>query len=239
MRPRALLLGGLLSTVLAMSVSGIALAGPDAQIFIHDDTDTEPVVGGTITVCEFHLQVEPGSDAHETGTWRIDDTAGSTVLSGEYETIGNEGDRIPDTGSFSLAEGSYTLFWDSEPIDRSHQEKDFVVDCGGVAPTASPTTSPTASPTASPNTGGPGGTAAPTGAALPTTGANVGGGGSTITLPPTDASVGPAPAPAESGSAWSIAIVLGAVALIAFLATPRTTARRPVRVDRERGERGS
>jgi hypothetical protein len=223
MKPRVVLLGAAMAAILAMSVSGVALAGPDAVIFIYDDTNTEPVVGGTITVCAFHLQVEPGTDDHETGTWRIDDANGDTVLSGEYETTGSQGDRIPDAGSFTLPEGRYTLFWDSEQIDRSHREKDFVVDCGGVSPTASPTG----------GGGAPGGGGvAPTGEALPTTGVNApGAGASNLTLPPTDASVAPQPASTDTGHEWSIALVLGVVATTAFLLTPRTVRVRRV-VDR-------
>jgi hypothetical protein len=214
MGARALLVSGLLAAGLTMSMAGIVIAGPDSEIRIEDPTGNEPVVGGTITVCEFHLAAVAGSDDHETGTWEIRDAGGGTVLSGDYETFAGQPDRIPDTGEFTLAAGSYVLLWDSESIDRSHREKAFDVECGaGVAPTASPSPTPT-----------------PPGAVLPTTGANPGGGAPDVTLPPTDAGFD-ATGTQDNGTVWSIALVLSAIALIVFLATPRVTRRpRTIRV---------
>jgi hypothetical protein len=225
MGARALLVSGLLAAGLTMSMAGIVIAGPDSEIRIEDPTGNEPVVGGTITVCEFHLVAVPGADDHETGTWEIRDAGGGAVMSGAYETSAGQPDRIPDSGEVTLAAGSYVLLWDSEPIDRSHQEKPFVVECGGAgAPTASPSPTPTPTPT-----GGGGGV-------LPTSGVNPGAGQPEVTLPPTDARFD-ARVAQNNGSAGSIALVLAAIALVVFLATPRVSHRPrtvPIRNNRER-----
>jgi hypothetical protein len=222
---RALLVSGLLAAGLVMSTAGIVIAGPDADIRIEDPTGNEPIVGGTITVCEFHLVAIPGSDDHETGTWEIRDTGGGTVMNGDYETLAGQPDRVPDTGEFSLPEGSYMLAWDSEPIDRSHREKPFVVECGGVAPTASPSPAPTG--TASPSPTGTGGG----GGVLPTSGVNPTGGAPEVTLPPTDSGSSKDGASAPQSGAWSLAAALAVVAVLVFLATPRRVARTR-RIDR-------
>jgi hypothetical protein len=210
--PRRLLVSGFLATGLLISTAAVVVAGPDAEMAIQDPSGNEPVVGGTITVCEFHLVALPGSDEHETGTWRIHSSDGGTVRSGAYETAAGQPDRIPDTGQWSLAEGSYLLEWDSEPIDdRSRSEKAFLVACGGAGGVA------------------PSGGVAPTGEALPTTGLKQDRGAVEVTLPPTDAA--PAiPAGGDPGSGpWVVLLALGLVGALALMATPRRVARMPAK----------
>jgi hypothetical protein len=219
MRARAILAGGSLAAALLLSAAAITSAAqPDTQFFVYEgETQTEPIVGGTITVCTFHLEAIPaGTDDHETGNWEIRATGGNIVLSGEYETTGSTGDRIPDTGTFSLADGSYQLLWDSEPIDTSHWTKAFDVACGGaVAPTATPP-----------------GAVAPTGTALPTTGVNPTG-AAAVTLPPTDEDMATRPAAYEHSGTWLVAVSLGVLSALVLLASPRMGTR-PRRIDRDR-----
>lgn len=214
MSARVLRTGGVLSLVLTFLLAA-PVAAADTQFLIHDDdTEVEPVVGGVITVCTFHLHAVPtGTDDHETGTWEIRAPGGSVVLSGDYETIGTQDDRIPDTGTMSLPDGNYTLFWDDEsPIDDSHGEKALAVVCGGGGPTASP------SPTPSGGGGGGGG------GVLPTTGVNPGTGGAIPTLPPTDA-LGPTPAAAGGQLALAVSIVLVGISVAVYLLSPRRRVR--------------
>jgi hypothetical protein len=137
---------------------------------------------------------------------------------------------------FTLPEGDYNLWWDDEPFaPGSHLEKDFAVVCGGSQPTPSPnptpgnpTPSPAPTSSAAPT---PSGSAAPTastgptasatqpgGSVLPTTGTSA---SADVTLPPTDGGVIPTSTAKADSSAWPVAIVLGVLALVAFLLTPR------------------
>jgi hypothetical protein len=234
MRIRMVLASGLVAVGLFSAAATTIAAAPDTQFFVYEgNTQTEPLVGGTITVCTFHLEAIPsGSDDHETGNWEIVAVGGGVVLSGEYETVGSVGDRIPDVGTMSLADGAYRLRWDSEPIDTSHWSKEFAVVCpGGGTPspaptstasptgtaTATPTSTPTATPVAPP-------AIAPTGEALPTTGANPAGGAGPIdiTLPPTDAAATPARARTTDDTTWMVVLFLGLLSTIVFLGTPAT-----------------
>jgi len=220
MRRRGVLAGTLIIVALSWAFTGVALASHhiDTGILVHSgSTEVEPVVGGVITVCDFHLHgVIDGDDpdGHEKGFWRITDTdaGGTVVLDGQFDVFETAPDRIPDSGTFTLPEGNYNLWWDHEPFvpGGSHREKDFRVVCGG-APTATASSAPT-------------GSAAPTGSSAPTGSANPTGG--TITLPPTDGGLGAARAAHTESSVWPIAIVLGGVAGLAFLLTPRPSGTR-------------
>jgi hypothetical protein len=242
MSRRAAFAGILATAALILGLSGVAVASShiDTGILVHDgDTEVEPVVGGVITVCDFHLHaVIDGDDpdGHENGFWRITDTGagGALVLDGQFDASETAPDRIPDSGTYSLPEGNYNLWWDHEPFvpGGSHREKDFAVVCPAGTPTPAPTGS--VGPTASPGPTGspaPTGSAAPTassstpgGSVLPTTGASPGGGAG-VTLPPTDTAIAASRATTGDSSVAPIAIALGLLAGLAFLLTPR-----PVRV---------
>jgi hypothetical protein len=207
----------------------------DTNLEVRDPaTDSEPVEGGVITVCEFYLAAYIDGDdpnGHESGFFQITDANGDVVLDGEWVAdVDDPPDRIPDSGSFTLPEGTYNLWWDHEPFvpGGSHREKDFAVVCDE-QPTASPNPTGSPAPTAT-ATGSVAPTASasqPGGSVLPTTGAT---GSVDITLPPTDG--GPANGGTRAGdsAAWPIALLLGVVAGFAFLLTPRRArASNPVR----------
>jgi hypothetical protein len=265
MSRRATVSAGLAAIALLWALSGAAVAKDrDTDIFIHaGDTEVEPVVGGVITVCAFHLLAVPRGtdpDGHETGFWRITNLAtGAVALEGQYEVTDPDPQRIPDSGLFALPEGMYNLWWDDEPFaPGSHLEKDFAVDCPSGQPTPSPTPSPAPTRSAAPTPSGsatptqsaaptPSGSAAPTpsGSAAPTpsgtapggsvlpTTGNSIGGGGGVTLPPTDQEAAVASQAPAESSAWPFAIALAIVAGIAFLLTPRR-APSPTRVKRPR-----
>jgi hypothetical protein len=225
MSQRATVAACLATVALLWGFAGVALASHiDVGILVHDgNSEVEPVVGGVITVCDFHLHgVIDGDDpdGHENGFWRITDTdaGGALVLDGAFDVRDTAPDRIPDSGTFTLPEGHYNLWWDHEPFvpGGSHREKDFAVDCPSGQPTPTPTGSaaPTQSAAPTPSSTAPGG------GVLPTTG-NSAGGGAGVTLPPTDQEVAVTSEQQAETSAWPFAIALAVVAGVAFLLTPR------------------
>jgi hypothetical protein len=237
MSRRGAVAGLLAAVALLWGLSGVAVASHhiDTGILVHaGDTEVEPVVGGVITVCAFHLHaVIDGDDpdGHERGFWRITNAAGTVVQEGEFDAFLSAPDRIPDSGTLSLPNGTYNLWWDHEVFvpGGSHREKDFAVVCDQGAPTPTPTGAPTSTPTGAPTptatgsaqptqSGNPGPTASQTGGVLPTEDTSP---SADLTLPPTDAALAAARAANADSSVWPIAIGLGIVAGLALLLTPR------------------
>jgi hypothetical protein len=207
-------------------------AGNNGTVKIHEgSTETEPMVQNEPQVCAFHLHFF-FADPTQTGTWEIRDWApgdkGDVVLSGTYDTSGDGIDRRPTTGTFSLADGHYKLFW----VGRNEQNlkhKTFWVEC------ASPTTSPTVAPSESVAPSGsvaptesvaPSGSVAPTassstnpsGDVLPATGTP-----STYVLPPTDTADAGA---AGAVNAWIVILLVGIGTVAMFLTSTVALKRR-------------
>ena len=190
-------------------------------------------------VCTFHLHFF-FADPEQAGTWEIQEWApgdkGTVVLEGQYDTAGDGEDRQPETGVYELPDGHYKLFWDGDLDTGKHDKmKVFWVDCGegqGVQPTPTEATQPTPLET-QPNETQPNETQpAASGSELPiggTTGSSpgtdlaAGGGGVSVTPPPTDtADV----AQAQTQATWPIVLLI--IATIIVTATFLT----PVKRDR-------
>lgn len=122
---RSALIGALLGSALVVAFPAVAAANiPDADISVRDG-DTGDAAN---TVCEFYLHVT--ADQDEDGHWEIWKADGSErVDSGEYSVTADSDDRIPDEGTMSLSDGDYQVRWDDEPVDDSHKQNNFTVDC--------------------------------------------------------------------------------------------------------------
>jgi hypothetical protein len=115
----------------------------------------------------------------QSGEWHIEVWApgdkGVLALSGSYDTAGDGEDRQPASGTYSLPNGHYKLFWDGDE-GKHDKQKVFWVDCPAASPTTSPSPTPTpaATPTPTPSptptpTPSPTPVATPTPTPLPTT----------------------------------------------------------------------
>jgi hypothetical protein len=182
----------LLGLMAAVLLAAYAATGPSASahqdapgnngtVKIHDGAgEPQPSeVRNEPHVCTFHLHFY-FADPEQSGTWEIQEWAptgekGTVVLNGTYDTAGDGEDRQPETGTYSLPDGHYKLFWDGDLDTGKHDKmKVFWVDCAPVAETPSPTGSelPEESGSASPSetaTATPTETASatPTGSELP------------------------------------------------------------------------
>jgi hypothetical protein len=230
-----------LAALLVAALGPIALAaqpdevpGNNGTVKIHEGAG-EPAseVRNEPHVCTFHLHFF-FADAGDSGTWEIQewspgDKGEPSGLSGTYMTDANGEDRDPDSGTYSLPDGHYKLFWDGDLDTNKHDKhKVFWVDCeaqggdvppppgggnggGGGGPPEGEVL-PTEGVAPTPPSGG----GAPTQGAAPTGG--VAGAAATprTTLPPTDTADQP-----TSGSAglWATLLLLIAVITTVSLVT--------------------
>ncbi|MGI8658374.1 MAG: prealbumin-like fold domain-containing protein [Candidatus Limnocylindria bacterium] len=131
-------------------------AGNNGTVKIHEGaSEDEPIVANEPQVCTFHLHFFFGDDV-QSGDWWIKSWPptgdGTVVLAGSYDATGGE-DRQPETGTYSLPDGHYKLFWEGatnpgEQLNIKH--KVFWVTCGEDEGEATPTPTPTATPTPKP-----------------------------------------------------------------------------------------
>jgi hypothetical protein len=129
--------------------AGGALA---SEIFSHVAVFNADGTPAGATVCDFYVEFS-AVEGGESGDWELRDSGGAVVEHGTYSVTGSAVDRVPDTGTFSLPNGTYKLVWDNEsPIDTSKMTLDIVVECA--APTATPTATPTEAPTFSEDVSG-------------------------------------------------------------------------------------
>lgn len=129
--------------------------GNNGTVKIHEGaTEEEPLVANDPHVCTFHLHFFFGDDV-QSGDWWIEEWApgeekGTVVLSGTYDAAGGE-DRDPDSGTHSLPDGHYKLFWEGAENPGGQlniKHKVFWVDCepgGGEEGNADVTVSKSAS----------------------------------------------------------------------------------------------
>jgi len=185
-------------------------------------------------VCTFHLHFF-FADPEQAGTWEIQKWApgakGTVVLAGNYDTAGDGEDRQPESGAYGLPDGHYKLFWDGDLDTGKHDKmKVFWVDCGeggGVQPTPTEATQPTPRETQPSETQPSETQPTASGSELPiggTTGSSpgsdiaAGGGGVSVTPPPTDtADV----EQAQTQASWPIVLLIIATIIVsASLLTP-------------------
>ena len=123
---RRLLLPPIAAATLVLGVAGTAFAGtPDATVSVFNEDDTP----AGDAVCAFYFEFNP-LPGGETGSWELRDAGDAVVEHGAYSVTASDGDREPDSGTFSLDNGTYTLVWDSEtPIDKSNRQLQIVVSC--------------------------------------------------------------------------------------------------------------
>jgi hypothetical protein len=137
-----------------MGVAAKDTPGNNGTVKIHDGAD-EPKseTRNEPKVCKFHLHFFFGDD-EQSGTWEIQRWApgpkGQVVLAGTYSTDGDGEDRQPRTGTYSLADGEYKLFWDGD-TGKNDKKKVFRVECDqeSNSPSNSPSKSPKPSHSAS------------------------------------------------------------------------------------------
>ena len=123
---RRLILPPIAAASLLVAAAGSALAAsPDATVSVFNADGTP----AGATVCEFYVEFNPVAGG-EDGTWELWDDASNVVDDGSYSVTASTGDRVPDSGAWALANGTYTLAWDSEDqIDSSRSEAEIVVMC--------------------------------------------------------------------------------------------------------------
>ena len=228
-RSRRLLRASAIATLLALAVSGTALAGdPSAEFLLHAGTTHQEPGGDPPTVCDFHLHASV-SGSGESGHWEIWTGDGSELVeAGTYDASPGADDVIPDSGSMTLDDGDYQLRWDDEPIDNSRDEIDFTVDCPEATATPSPTPTPTPTGGAAGETGTPVPTATAT--ATPAGGVLAETGTPRITLPPTDSTASAATSSSSNALGLAAILLLGSTALLVAV-RPATAA---IRVRRRR-----
>ena len=136
---RRLVLPPIAAASLFVAAAGTALAGtPDATVSVFNGDGTP----AGATVCDFYLQFNPVAGG-ETGSWQLRDSSNAVVESGDYAVTATDADREPDSGVFSLANGTYQLRWDDEtPIDSSRMELTIVVQCAAATSTPEITLAP-------------------------------------------------------------------------------------------------
>ena len=155
---RRIFLPPVAAALLGFVAAGTALAGTPTGTVSVFNADGTPAGA---TVCDFYVVFNPVAGG-EDGTWRLRNASLGAVAEGDYHITATESDREPDTGTFSVPNGTYKFLWDSEPaIDSSHLEITIVVSCEA-GPTETPfqsvaeiTDVPTTVPTSHP-TGGVG-----------------------------------------------------------------------------------
>ena len=230
----------LAAALLGLSAAAV-LAGPESgvDVVVHDGTTESVAPGDPPTACTFHLHFT--ASAATTGAFEIrkGDEDGNDVASGEFDTASGDG-RVPATGAFELAEGSYTVIWDDElEMDRSFDEQPIEVVCGeAVVPPPPPPSSP---PSVPPELPAQSASASPTGEELPVEGtpAPTPGGeeapagtvaGITVTPPPTDV--------ADAATAGSSNVLPALVAVLGMAGVLlATTTRLHLALMRRRSER--
>jgi hypothetical protein len=123
---RRLILPPIAAASLVLALAGTAFAGtPDVTVGVFNEDGTP----AGDTVCAFSFEFNPIAGG-ETGTWELRDASDAVVEHGDYSVTTTDGDRTPDSGTFSLDNGTYTLIWDDEsPIDKSNQQLQIVVSC--------------------------------------------------------------------------------------------------------------
>ena len=170
------------------------------------------------TVCEFYVWFGPdATDGSESGAWELWAAGDGLVTSGTYSVTATDGDREPDSGAWSLPNGTYLLRYDDEdPVDASYREVEIVVDCPEATPAPTPDVTPT--PTTVPDvTPTPQVTPTmPTPTVAPATGTP------RITPPPTDSASG------TTTGGGSVGLVLAGIGMIAAAALALTPRRRNV-----------
>jgi len=150
----------LLSSIYLVAAPALATQGNNGTVKIHEAaTEVEPIVANDPHVCTFHLHFFFGDDV-QSGDWWIESWPptgdGTEVLAGSYDATGGE-DRQPGTGTYSLPDGHYKLFWEgaTNPGDQLNiKHKVFWVTCdedeGEETPTPTPTATATPKPTKTP-----------------------------------------------------------------------------------------
>jgi hypothetical protein len=123
---RRLILPPIAAASLLVAAAGSAVAAsPDATVSVFNGDGTP----AGATVCAFYVEFSLAA-GHEDGTWEIWDAGSNVVESGSYSVTASTSDREPDSGTFDLPNGTYTLAWDSEDhIDNSRSEQVIVVSC--------------------------------------------------------------------------------------------------------------
>jgi hypothetical protein len=117
--------------------SAAVLAGPESgvDVVVHVGNSETVAPGDIPTVCTFHLHFQAATAI--TGAFDIHegDEHGTVVESGLFDTTSGDS-RAPETGVYSLANGSYTITWDDEiERDRSFDEQPIQVVCQEATPT--------------------------------------------------------------------------------------------------------
>ncbi len=126
---------------LLLMAAGSALADAKSTVSVFNEDGTP--AGSSVCGFFFEFSAVAGD---ESGAWELRDASGAAVEAGSYSVTASSGDRVPDDGSLSLANGTYTLLWDDEDrIDNSNSELDIVVECE--ASTATPGAPATMMPT--------------------------------------------------------------------------------------------
>jgi hypothetical protein len=165
--------------------------------------------------------IATSSESHEDGAWiaipsalidrsmSLDAMVMRAVRRGAVHDDYDIGRTPIRFGPYTLAAGSYVLLWDQEPLgswETSHDELPFSVACS--TPTPRPTPKPTPPPSGHPSQG-----------ATPTP--DSGGGKDYVPTPPPTDTVAELPPPPSVPALPLIALVLGILAGIVLLLTPR------------------
>jgi hypothetical protein len=180
-----------------LSVAAFALLLPGTFVVAAGPGSVDTDFTVTIEGLQVTLTATGGDDVRETGSFAV--YRGSTVVvEGEYDITAGQ---VVTFGPYTLPAGSYLLVWDSEPgHDPGQSHRELAFEVVGAQPTV-----------------------APTGSALPTSGVNPTE-KPNVTLPPTDLVLDPTPG-MDQPAIW-VMFLLGLVAGIAFLLTPRRPNRR-------------
>ena len=122
---RRLILPPVAAAALLAAAAGTTLADARGTVSVFNADGTP----AGATVCEFYVEFSPVPGG-ESGAWELRDSGGTAVANGSYSVTASTGHREPASGTWALANGTYTLLWDDEPvIDRSNSELEIVVEC--------------------------------------------------------------------------------------------------------------
>ena len=123
---RRFILPPLAAASLLVTAAGSALAAePSATVSVFNGDGTP----AGATVCEFYVEFSPVAGGEE-GSWELWDDGANVVDQGSYSVTDSMGDRVPDSGTWALDNGTYTLAWDNEDaVDNSRSEIDITVEC--------------------------------------------------------------------------------------------------------------